>query len=100
MIDYLLRAINTIYIIIGAELTVISILKSKQFFYITDRYARILARFWYVICVLVFVAVGAFSAVSFALYNAPDFADPTQVRDVGFVISRCRKSVNKLDRHT
>ncbi|XP_038054259.1 protein dispatched homolog 1-like [Patiria miniata] len=41
-------------------------------------YARILSRFWYVICLLVFLASAAFAVVVFTLYDLPDFTDPSK----------------------
>ncbi|XP_038056111.1 protein dispatched homolog 1-like [Patiria miniata] len=40
------------------------------------RYAKILSRFWYVICLLVFLASGAFATVVFTLYDLPNFSEP------------------------
>ncbi|XP_022102785.1 protein dispatched homolog 1-like [Acanthaster planci] len=44
-------------------------------------YARILSRFWYIICLLVFMTVGAFAAVSLTLFDLPDVTNPSK----GFV---------------
>ncbi|XP_022088553.1 protein dispatched homolog 1-like [Acanthaster planci] len=41
-------------------------------------FARVLARFWYVVGILVLVLASVMAALTFTLYELPDFADPTK----------------------
>ncbi|XP_038057504.1 protein dispatched homolog 1-like [Patiria miniata] len=60
-------------------------------------YAKILARFWYVICILVFITVAAFTALPLTLYDLPDFSEPSKGFDArGTVISARLNSLQNL----
>ncbi|XP_071808661.1 LOW QUALITY PROTEIN: protein dispatched homolog 1-like [Asterias amurensis] len=41
-------------------------------------YSRFLSRFWYVICLLVFLTVGVLTTLSLTAYELPDFSDPSE----------------------
>ncbi|XP_038059449.1 protein dispatched homolog 1-like [Patiria miniata] len=65
---------------------------------ISNTYATILTKFWYVVCIIVFAMMAAYGTIAFTLYRLPDFSDPVKGFDARGtdIAARLRSLTNML----